>query len=352
LKICIILTGGTIGSSTDNSIINTSEEASNILLSSFLEQNPHCGIDFSSERLMSVLSENMSLTEWRQIYDKINEIQNENYDGIIITHGTDTLAFAASFFSMMLSPTKIPIMLVSSVFPVGHPRANGLRNFAVAVDFIKKVRTRGVFVPFTSNSVLTKIHLGSRIKQSESFIHTFRSIGNISYGRITASGFERNDNDFNPTPEQIEAPSPIQIPCFPKEKKIVYLKAYPGIDYSIINFKEKPDAIIHGLYHSGTACASPSDRKNSIVEFARQCIDQGIDFYAAPFDDRQKMYASSNIMQKTGVQFIKNVSCVAAYVKLVIAYGSFYDKDKAERKKFIESNIACEKFIKNETDKP
>ncbi|MDR0992707.1 MAG: asparaginase domain-containing protein [Ruminococcus sp.] len=350
MKICVIFTGGTIGSSIYNSIINTSEETADDLLSAYKKNNPNRNIVFTSEKIMSVLSENMSLTEWKQIYNKINEIQNADYDGIIITHGTDTLAFTAAFLSMILAPIKIPILLVSSVFPNEHPRANGLRNFSAAVDFIREVQTRGVFVPFTSNSVLTKIHLGSRIQQSEPFIHTFRSIGNISYGRITANGFERNDNEFNPTPKQIETPPAIVIPRFPEKKNIVYITPYPGIDYSNINFKEKPDAIIHGLYHSGTACASPSDRKNSVVEFARQCIDQGIDFYAAPFDDRQKMYASSNIMQKTGIQFIKNVSCVAAYVKLIIAYGSFYDKDKADRKKFIESNIACEQFIQNENE--
>jgi L-asparaginase len=361
LKIKVLYTGGTIGTQdSSNKVLSVRKSTPPNLIGLYENERRDSEIQFDSELKSTVLSENIALDYWESIYNAVKEVNEKEFDGIIITHGTDTIAYTAVFLSMMLQPAKLPILLVSSDYPLDDPRSNGLENFTAAVDFIKQAKTKGVFVPFCKSiyiqeigKIITRkiIHLGSRLQQAQPFVHNFSSLGNISYGRITASGFERNEHDFNPTPNEIERTPPIQIPAFPRERKIVYLKAYPGIDYSIINFKEKPDAIIHGLYHSGTACASPSDRKNSIVEFARQCIEQGIDFYAAPFDDRQKMYASSNIMQKTGVQFIKNVSPVAAYVKLVIAYGSFYDKDKAERKKFIESNIACEQFIKNETDK-
>jgi L-asparaginase len=123
---------------------------------------------------------------------------------------------------------------------------------------------------------------------------------------------------------------------------VLNLKPYFGVDYSVFDFKNKPDAILHGLYHSGTACVTPTHEKNSIINFAKQCIKQGIDFYATPFDSQHPTYITSKEMLDVGVKFIKDVSCVAAYTKLLIAYGSF--SDETERQKFIDSNIACEQL--------
>ncbi|MDR0948987.1 MAG: hypothetical protein LBM69_05690, partial [Lachnospiraceae bacterium] len=109
-----------------------------------------------------------------------------------------------------------------------------------------------------------------------------------------------------------------------------------------------PDAILHELYHSGTACASPdiaslTSTQYSLVDFAKKCIAQGIDFYAAPYDSRNPMYDSSKRIADTGVAFLRDISITAAYTKLLIAYGSFSDHEN--RKRFLETDIACEHFV-------
>jgi L-asparaginase len=214
-------------------------------------------------------------------------------------------------------------------------RSNGLNNFAAAVDFIENVGTKGVFVPFEKDGQ-TNIHLGTRLLQSQPFCHNFYSLGGVVYGQMKNGEFERNQHENNPTPKAVEKER--QAVNFPIEKKILYTEAYPCKDYSFFEFKNKPDAVLHGLYHSGTACVE----HHSIIEFAKSCKAQGIDFYAAPYDSRNMKYSTSKEMENSGIKFISDMSCVSAYVKLLIAYGSF--SDALERQVFIESNIACERF--------
>jgi len=316
------------------------------LLYLYEQERPNGDVELAPETLFSVLSENMTVSYWKQIYDRIKGISKKDCDGVVVTHGTDTLAYSAAFLSFMLKDIDVPILLVSSDYPLDDCRSNGLPNFIAAVDFISNVGTKGLFVPFykrlKKNETQTIIHLGTRLMQAQPFVHCFNSLGNVAYGRICEGVFQWHNHENNPTPDDVQSPSEIVIPCFPEEKKILYLNAYPGLDYEIMDFREKPDAIIHCLFHSGTACATPEYDRNSVVAFAKRCIGQGIDFYAAPYDSRHPMYSSSKVMADTGIRFINNISSVAAYTKLLIAYGSFTNGD--ERRFFIDNNIACEQF--------
>jgi len=344
LNIKLLLTGGTIGIKSTDSILDISEKGTSLkLINEFNAARPDMKVNFSCETLFNELSENMTFSHWKQIYNKIKTISKKDCDGIIITHGTDTLAYTAAFLSLMLKPIEIPVLLVSSNYPIEHEFSNGLCNFVTAVDFIAGVGTNGVFVPFC-NGEAPRIHLGSRLLQSQPFTHCFSSLGGVFYGEIENGVFIRNSNKNNPTPNCIEKRNTVSIPHFPDEKTILYLKPYLGANYSVFDFKNKPDAILHGLYHSGTACVTRESKKNSIVDFANRCFEQKIDFYVAPCDSQHPMYSTSKDMKEAGIVFLKDISCVAAYVKLLIAYGSF--TDETERQNFICNDIACEHFYR------
>lgn len=57
-----------------------------------------------------------------------------NVEGIILTHGSDTIQYTASFLSCIEEFTHIPVMVVCSNYVLTDNRANGLRNFSAAVD--------------------------------------------------------------------------------------------------------------------------------------------------------------------------------------------------------------------------
>ena len=341
-KIKVLLTGGTIGSEIENSIANVTNNASNSLFDSFRASRPNSAVKFDSEILFTILSENITLDHWQQLYNRINEIIDADYDGIVITHGTDTLAYTAAFLSLMFSGANIPVLLVSSNYPLSNKKTNGYENFNAAIDFILKVNLRGVYVPFFTNGKMT-IHLGSRLLQAQSFSSYFMSFGDVWFGEFSNGIFRRNDNPHNPTIEEIQDSTHISLPLLRSIKNIFCITPYPGLDYSLISFAQNPVAVLHGLYHSGTACTATSDEKNSVLSFAQKCRQKGIDFYAAPFDSCYTLYHTSKSMNDIGIKFIKNMSIEAAYVKLTIAYSVFDNND--ERQQFIEDNIAFEQLL-------
>jgi L-asparaginase/Glu-tRNA(Gln) amidotransferase subunit D len=162
--ILVVFTGGTIGSTVSNKTIDTSNSASFRLLDLFRQNynNQHL-VEISTIQPLQILSENLAPCVWQTLISAIEAENLDQLDGIIITHGTDTLAYTAVALSFYFNMTKIPIMLVSSDYPLDDCRSNGLENFICAVDFIFQSIRAGVFVPYRNQLQLTRVHSGARL---------------------------------------------------------------------------------------------------------------------------------------------------------------------------------------------
>ena len=118
------------------------------------------------------------------------------------------------------------------------------------------------------------------------------------------------------------------------------IKPYPGLNYAHFNL-ENVDAVLHDLYHSGTACASTQwDENHSLLEFIKRCGAQNIKVYLAPAIKSANAYQSTRALIEQGAEMIWNMSIEAAYVKLILAYGNFSDEQQIMA--FIEMDIAGE----------
>ena len=85
-----------------------------------------------------ILSENMNAGYVNRLADCVRKVMARNdSEGIIITHGTDTLQYTAALLSYVFGTDCVPVLLVSSDFPLEDERANGMANFMRAVEFIK-----------------------------------------------------------------------------------------------------------------------------------------------------------------------------------------------------------------------
>ena len=148
-KILVVFTGGTIGSTAAEGTINTSSEAPFKLLQQFQQHyKNNRQIYFSTVQPLQILSENLAPCVWQMLITAIESQQHDQYDGIIVTHGTDTLAYTAAALSFYFNAIKIPMLLVSSDYPLDDTRANGLENFMCAVEFILQNIQAGIFVPY------------------------------------------------------------------------------------------------------------------------------------------------------------------------------------------------------------
>lgn len=322
-NILVVFTGGTIGSSVCNGEINTDTQTHFLLLSQFKMRYPQMEIHFTTLQPYEILSENLTPSVWTLLIQTIENANPNVYDGIIITHGTDTLAYTSAALTFYFHALDVPIFLVSSHYPLSDMRSNGLDNFSFAVNSIIKKKLRGVFVPYRNiNSEIVTLHHGAYITCSPQLSSDFYS---ISSNKKIESLFIKN--------------TPIKLkPDF--STRILMIKPYPGINYDNFNL-DNVDVVLHDLYHSGTACAiSEYGKHHSLPHLLKRCISQNIPVFLAPAFKSTQFYQSTIELRNQGAEMIWNISIEAAYTKLLLAYGNFENHE--EILTFLNNNLAGE----------
>jgi L-asparaginase len=187
-NIVVIATGGTIagvGSSSSGSKYS----AGKVTIQELLDATPSLSelANLKGEQLMQISSENMNDETWIKLAKKVSELaKSSKVDGIVITHGTDTIEETAYFLSLTVK-TKKPIVLVGAMRPSNSISADGPLNLynAIAVAANKESKNKGVLVVFNDDIFdarsVTKGHT-SNVAAFNS--PNFGAIGNSHYGKV------------------------------------------------------------------------------------------------------------------------------------------------------------------------
>jgi L-asparaginase len=330
-KILLVFTGGTIGSAAVGGSIDTCHDAPSVLLQQFQARYPdHEQVTFKTIRPLDLLSENFVPAAWTTLISAITAELDTAFDGIIITHGTDTLSYTAAALDVYFSSLKLPILLVSSAYPLTDSRANGLAHFICAVDFIRQIQQPGVFVPYQNLGQSIHIHQGQRLLSCLPLSNDYISACNKPYMHFANQQFYQ----LNPL---INSAQP-QLALKPEfSNRIVLITPYPGLDYRHINLANA-DAVLHGLYHSGTACASMQWGENhSLPAFIQHCREQAVEVYLAPIGKSPDAYQSTRLLQAAGAEMLWDITLETAYAILALAYGNFSENQAI--KAFIHANL-------------
>ena len=317
MKILTVLTGGTIGSTVKNKTIDV-KGFSCPITEMYKEKFPGTA-DFDAVNLCSVLSENINYRHWNSLTDCILDGEKAGYDGIIVTHGSDTLSYTSAILGVCLSFIKIPIVLTAADYPLENPKSNGFLNFCGAVEFIKSVNAPGVYVSYGTGEQ-ADIYLGTRLCEADRFLDRFSDFTGTPLGRYCQGKVTLNQSPFNPTPEQLmQRRSPI-LQGVPRLSDCVkMITPYPGIDYSRINLSPKIKAILHLSYHSGTLC---TEGGSTALDLLKQCKENGVDFYLCSIKNRENLYATTRKLLADGGVPMYNISREAAFAKLTAVYSS------------------------------
>lgn len=187
-NIVIIATGGTIAGVGDSSY--ASKYASGkITITQIIESNPGLNdlANLKGEQLLQMSSENMNDDSWLTIARRVSALlDSSKVDGVVITHGTDTIEETAYFLSLTINSKK-PIILVGAMRPSSSTSADGPLNLynAIAVAASDDAKNKGALVVFNdriySARDVTKAHT-SNVAAFES--PNSGPIGIVNYGKV------------------------------------------------------------------------------------------------------------------------------------------------------------------------
>ena len=317
-NILLVFTGGTIGSQARAGTIDTSNNAAYQLIQQFQQHDAQsAAVTFTTLQPLQILSENLHPQAWHTVIAAIERHDLSQFDGIIVTHGTDTLAFTAACFAEYFRALPIPLLLVSSNLPLDNPNANGVHNFLCALAFIRQQRLPGVFVPYQNPGQCMQLHLGSRISSCLPLSSDFISVQSQAFMQFA-------NGQFNSA-----AIKPVSLnnlpPLAARFGRVLLIRPYPGLDYSHFQLNDV-DVVLHDLYHSGTACVSNQwGQSHSLIAFSKRCQQLDKALYLASALYSEETYSSTRELLANGAQMLWNLSLETAYAKLVLAYGNFDD---------------------------
>lgn len=223
-KILVIFTGGTIACVEKGGTLDTDETQKFKVLKDYVALFGD-KVNFECVSPYTILSENLSAKNLMSLKQTV--LKNlENYDGIIITHGTDTLHYSASFISLVVEKQSVPIVFVSSNLPLENAKSNGFSNFCAAVDFIENQQQKGVFIAYKNEGESVNFYRPESVSDFDSFDDKLREIP-----------VKKQDFDVLKC-EKLSNNSPV-----------LFLKTYVGMTYPCL---DSVKAVVLQTYHSGT----------------------------------------------------------------------------------------------------
>ena len=147
-NIKILATGGTIAGSSESTIDLTNYKAGNLEIQALIDAVPQVKefANVSGEQLCNINSSNITADIWLMLAKKINELlAADDTDGIVITHGTDTMEETAYFLNLTVKSNK-PVVIVGSMRPATAISADGPLNLLNGVILAASKQARGLGV--------------------------------------------------------------------------------------------------------------------------------------------------------------------------------------------------------------
>ena len=146
VKVAILATGGTIAGSTESKLATTGYTAGVLGVDTLINAVPELKnlAQISGEQIANVDSKDMTDEIWLKLAKRCNELLSK-VDGIVITHGTDTMEETAFFLSLVLKSDK-PVVLVGAMRPATAMSADGPKNLYNAVSLAANPNAKGVMV--------------------------------------------------------------------------------------------------------------------------------------------------------------------------------------------------------------
>ena len=254
-KILVLGTGGTIASTPTENGLSATLTGEDIL--------GYCNIskeeaDITVENLFSIDSTLMQPEDWTIIAEAIAE-RAEYYDGMVITHGTDTLAYTASMLSYMLGPADMPVIITGSMKSVVEENTDAIVNMKDSITAASS-GICGVYAVFNR-----KLIKGSRVSK----IRSVQFDAFISVNYPLTGEFSDKGTKFNVQPDRKGSGIKLDTAF---ETSIAVIKLFPGMDPELVKaiYNAGFKGIVIESYGTGGIPYRGRDLLSAITEIASE----------------------------------------------------------------------------------
>lgn len=336
-KVLLIYTGGTIGM-VQNPETGAHEPINFEHLLTHLPELAQIKVSVSTTQFPEPLdSSNINPEHWRKIADLI--IDNYvYYDGFVVLHGTDTMAYTASALSYMLRNLQKPVILTGSQLPIGVLRTDGKENLITAIEIAAdRDRIGQPMVPEVCVYFQGKLLRGNRCKKVSA--ENFKAFSSPNYPALAEIGvhisYAHHCILYTAREKRLE---PYLNFC----SDIVVLRLFPGISQNIVhNMLALPSlrGLVLETFGAGNAMSYPW-----FVEELHNAVERGIVIVNVTqcLGGRVEMsiYDTGNQLQQAGVISSGDMTTEATIVKLMFLLGQGLSQREVEM--LMRQNLAGE----------
>jgi len=333
-RVLILGTGGTIASRIDYKTGAVRPAVSSEDLHSLVPELSEVA-RVQPEIMFDIFSENITPRHWTRLARRVAKAVDDGVDGVVITHGTDTLGYTAAALSFALARVPVPVVLVGAQRSPDRPSSDAPINLIAAVTVAGTAPFSGVYVAMHLGESDDKIafHGGTRVRKN----HTSRRDAFVSVGVPPAAVWGRSGL------EQVAKGLPPRGGSFTPRPRfdpgVALVKFYPSMPGEAIRSARRSGAkaiVIEGtgLGHVSEAVVQELAlfvKGGGLACMTSQCIDGRVDL---------NVYDTGRDLMRAGVLPLEDMLSETALVKAMWVLGTGASGGRA--REMMSSNLAGE----------
>ena len=268
-SVLLIYTGGTIGM-IENPETGALENFNFERLLKYVPELKRFNYHISSIQFNPPLdSSDMEPLYWAKLVEIISD-NYDKYDGFVILHGTDTMAYTASALSFMLENLAKPVILTGSQLPIGMLRTDGKENLITSIEIAAAKNPDGTaVVPEVCIFFENELMRGNRTTKINA--ENFNAFRSYNYPALAKTGIHIK---YNPTLIHYPDPDKPLKPHYLFDTNVVMLTLFPGIQEGIVtSILHVPGlkAVVLKTFGSGNA-----PQKEWFIRQLKEATERGI----------------------------------------------------------------------------